>query len=154
MTLESHSMRQLKQRIALRFRLRALSEDQTRGLYLNRLTLAGAHDPIFSLPAIRRVFIHSKGLPRMINTLCDNALISTFAVGSHRVTLAIVDEVAEDLQLTQVDAVAKRPHLPAPLARVWKRRQGGRSPRQPLGKTIITKSLERKLNNILRWGKT
>jgi general secretion pathway protein A len=99
-TLESHSMRQLKQRIALRFRLRALSEHQTRTYIWNRLKLAGANDPIFSLPAVRRVFLYSKGLPRLINTLCDNALISTCALGLRHVTGAVVDEVAGDLQLS------------------------------------------------------
>jgi type II secretory pathway predicted ATPase ExeA len=102
-TLERHNMRQLKQRIALRFRLPNLSEAQTNGYILDRLKLAGAENPIFSLPAIRRVFIHSKGIPRLINTLCDNALISTFAIGLPRVTGAIVDEVAEDLNLSQVE---------------------------------------------------
>jgi len=114
-TLESHNMRQLKQRIALRFRLRALSEDQTGGYILDRLKLAGSRNPIFSRPAVQCVFLHSKGIPRLINTLCDNALISTFAMGLARVTRAIVDEVAEDLNLSRMDSetVSAKPLNPA-----------------------------------------
>lgn len=102
-TLESHALRQLKQRIALRFRLRALSETQTREYISVRLKLAGSQDPVFSQPALRRVFRHSKGLPRLINIICDNALISAFATGLCRVTDTLVDEVAEDLQLAPVE---------------------------------------------------
>jgi hypothetical protein len=110
-------MRQLKQRIALRFRLRALSEAQTRGYIWNRLKLAGARNPIFSLPAIRRVFVHSRGLPRLINTICDNALISTFADGLQRVNDSIIDEVAVDLQLSQVETGRKGASSPYPASR-------------------------------------
>jgi len=114
-TLESHGMRQLKQRIALRFRLRALTEEQTGGYILDRLKRAGSKNPIFPLPAVLRVFVHSKGIPRLINTLCDNALISTFAMGLARVTSAIVDEVAEDLNLAQMasETVSAEPSHPA-----------------------------------------
>jgi len=116
-TLESYNMRQLKQRIALRFRLRALTEEQTRGYIWDRLKLAGARNPIFSLPAIRRVFIHSKGLPRVINTICDNALISTFAVGNSRVTDAMIDEVAVDLQLVPDETIREEAPRPQSAAR-------------------------------------
>lgn len=98
-TLESHELRQLKQRIALRFQLAPLSEAQTRGYVWDRLHLAGAHEPIFSLAAIQRVFIYSKGLPRLINTICDNAMISAFARGLTDVTETMIDEAARDLRL-------------------------------------------------------
>lgn len=109
--LQSHAMRQLKQRIAIRFRLRALSEIQTRKYIWDRLKLAGSLDPIFSQPALQRVYVFSKGLPRLINTICDNALISAFALGLRRVTDTIVDEVAEDLQLTdpETERIAAAP---------------------------------------------
>ncbi len=100
-TLESHNLRQLKQRIAMRFQLLPLSEAQTRGYIWDRLRQAGSHDPIFSLPAIHSVYVQSGGIPRLINILCDNALISAFAAGLTEVTDVIVEEVAADLCLTE-----------------------------------------------------
>jgi general secretion pathway protein A len=99
--LESHNLRQLKQRIAMRFRLRPLSEAQTRNYIWDRLWQAGSHDPLFSLAALQSVFIHSGGIPRLINTICDNALISAFAAGRTEVTDTMVEEVAADLYLVK-----------------------------------------------------
>jgi type II secretory pathway predicted ATPase ExeA len=117
-TLESHALRQLKQRITLRFRLRALSETQTRNYIWERLKRAGARGPIFGLPAIQRVFIYSNGIPRLINIICDNALISTFAAGLPSVTNAIVDEVAGDLHLSQTETERVNVPQPRPVDRV------------------------------------
>jgi general secretion pathway protein A len=97
--LESHHLRQLKQRIAMRFRLRPLSEAQTRGYIWDRLWHAGSREPIFSLPAIHSVFMYSSGIPRLINILCDNALISAFAAGQREVTDTMVEDAAADLCL-------------------------------------------------------
>lgn len=99
--LESHELRQLKQRIALRFRLQALTELQTRGYIERRLRVAGDESAgIFSLPALYRIYLASRGIPRLINILADNALIAAYALGQRRVTSSILDEVAADLQLT------------------------------------------------------
>ncbi len=106
-TLESHNLRQLKQRIAMRFQLRPLSEIQTRGYIWDRLQQAGSHDPIFTLPAVHSVYVHSSGIPRLINILCDNALISAFATGRTEVTDLMVDEVARDLCLTERNSSRK-----------------------------------------------
>jgi general secretion pathway protein A len=98
--LASHPLRQLKQRVALRFRLQPLSEVQTRGYLERRLKLAGdERGGIFSLPAIYRIHVASRGIPRLINILADNALIAAYALGQRRVTAAIVDEAAADLGL-------------------------------------------------------
>ncbi len=120
--LEAHNMRQLKQRIALRFHLPPLTEVQTRGYIWDRLSLAGARDPIFGRSTIHRVFVYSGGLPRLINIICDNALISTFALGLARVPDEIVDEVARDLRLMPIEtgplSVSPSPSVyPAPPGR-------------------------------------
>ena len=108
--IESHAMRPLKQRISLRFHLQPLTEPQTRGYIWDRIHRAGSHDPIFTLSAIHRVFIYSKGIPRLINIICDNALISTFALGVEKVPDAIIDEVARDLHLSENETdYVKRP---------------------------------------------
>src|SRR5262249_49619132 len=74
--LDSHELRQIKQRIALRCHLEPLTLEETRGYIQRRLQIAGVPTgvPIFSEPAISAVFRHSNGFPRMINTLCENAL--------------------------------------------------------------------------------
>ncbi len=108
-TLESHNLRQLKQRIAMRFHLHPLSEAQTRGYIWDRIRQAGSHDPIFSVPAIHSVYVHSGGIPRLINILCDNALISAFAAGITEVSDVIVDEVASDLCLTESNLPTEPP---------------------------------------------
>ena len=98
--LESYELRQLKQRIALRFQLRPLSEQQTQSYIERRLRLAGSNIPgIFSPQASHHVFAYSRGFPRLINIICDNAMISAYAQGQLRVTPKIVDEVAADIHL-------------------------------------------------------
>ena len=112
--LDMHHLRQLKQRIAMRFRLRPLSEAQTRGYIWDRLWQAGSHDPIFSLAAIHSVFSYSGGIPRLINTLCDNALISAFAAGLKEVSDTMVEEVATDLCLVKANACGSAAPHPRP----------------------------------------
>ncbi len=103
--LESHALRQLKQRVALRFHLQPLSELQTRGYVERRLKMAGENsNGIFSLPALQRVFRYSSGIPRVVNILCDNALTYAYALGQAHVTPSMIDEVASDLRLKLVDA--------------------------------------------------
>jgi hypothetical protein len=66
-----------------------------------RLRIAGAPagNEIFSGPAIETVFRHSRGIPRLINTICDNALLSGYAKHAATITPEIIDGVARDLRL-------------------------------------------------------
>ncbi len=94
--LEAPAMRQLRQRVALWFRLRELQESETCEYVCCRLQLAGdKHAQIFNAAALRRVHQCSRGIPRLINTLCDNSLISSYALGKDTVTPELVDEAAE-----------------------------------------------------------
>jgi general secretion pathway protein A len=97
--LELHELRQLKQRVALRFRLEALSELETRGYVQRRLKLAGNDSHVFPLPTLQRIYHYSQGTPRVINTLCDNAMISAFSLGAEQVSPELIDEAAADLRL-------------------------------------------------------
>jgi general secretion pathway protein A len=92
-------MRQLRQRIALRCRLRPLTESETRAYIQLRLELAGANSKassIFSQAAMRAIFRYSRGIPRLINTLCENALVTTYARQVEAVTPEIVAGIAND----------------------------------------------------------
>ncbi|HEV2119234.1 MAG TPA: AAA family ATPase [Candidatus Bathyarchaeia archaeon] len=100
--LDSPHLRQLKQRVGLRCRLEPLSLDELRGYIHRRLELAGANShgaTIFADGAIESVHRFSKGIPRLINTLCENALVSGYARQSNQVTPEIIQEVATDFRL-------------------------------------------------------
>ncbi len=98
--LESPELRQLKQRVTLRFWLASLSEAETAGYIRRRLEAAGSVDgDIFPLETARRVFAYSRGIPRLINTLCDNALVSAYSLGQQQVSPELVEEAARDLRL-------------------------------------------------------
>src|SRR5271167_3806619 len=99
--LDSHELRQLKQRIALRCHLDPLSLNETREYMARRLKIAGATgvNQIFSGPAIEAVFRHSRGIPRLINTICENALLAGYAKHAATITSEIIDDVARDLRL-------------------------------------------------------
>ncbi len=99
--LDSHELRQLKQRIALRCHLEPLSANETREYMNRRLRIAGAPAAveIFSAPAIEAVFRHSRGIPRLINTICENALLAGYAKHAATITSELIDGVARDLRL-------------------------------------------------------
>jgi len=99
--LDSHELRQLKQRIALRCHLDPLSPNETREYMSRRLKIAGAPAAIeiFSKPAIEAVFRHSRGIPRLINTICENALLAGYAKHAATITSEIIDGIARDLRL-------------------------------------------------------
>jgi general secretion pathway protein A len=99
--LDFHELRQLKQRIALRCHLEPLSVNDTREYMRRRLRIAGAPaaTEIFSAPAVEAVFQHSRGIPRLINTICENALLAGYAMHAATITSEIIDGVARDLRL-------------------------------------------------------
>ncbi len=102
--LDSVGLRQLKQRIALRSHLTSLDLDETRGYIECRLKLAGSSDPnqIFSIEAILEIFRQSRGLPRLINTLSENALIHGYARQCRPITAEVIEEIATELRLNVV----------------------------------------------------
>lgn len=100
--LDSVALRQLKQRIALRTQLGALNAKQTQEYIEQRLRIAGADSgapQIFSAEAIAAVFSYSRGFPRLINTICENALISGYARQSSTITARIIEDVANEFRL-------------------------------------------------------
>jgi general secretion pathway protein A len=99
--LDSYELRQLKQRVALRCHLEPLTLAETVAYVNQRLKIAGAIGPnqIFTTPAIEAVFGHSQGIPRIINTICENALLAGYAKHAATITSEIIDDVARDLRL-------------------------------------------------------
>ncbi len=89
----------LAQRVALRFRLEPLTADATEAYVKHRLKLAGAPRVPFTPEAVAAVHRFSRGTPRLINTLCDNALFEGFVARQADVDEALVERVARDLAL-------------------------------------------------------
>ncbi|OLE96907.1 MAG: hypothetical protein AUG75_14575 [Cyanobacteria bacterium 13_1_20CM_4_61_6] len=100
--LDSFELRQLKQRIALRSHLEPLDLEETGGYIRHRLQLAGAPAEacdLFAEETIARIYRHSRGVARLINTVCESALVTAFARQLTSVPPEIIDEVAYDLRL-------------------------------------------------------
>ena len=99
--LNNPDLRQLKQRIALRCEIKPLPNVEETGHYIfARLLVAGAErTDIFSPGAIDFIFRCSEGIPRNINNLCDNALLTGYAAGEQVIGRAIIEEVAETFDM-------------------------------------------------------
>jgi general secretion pathway protein A len=94
--------RQLKQRIALRCKTAALTPKETRDYIRARLEIAGAAGrPIFSLEAVEAVHAYSRGIPRVMNLLCEHALINAYASNLRLVPARVVDEVAREFHFDE-----------------------------------------------------
>jgi general secretion pathway protein A len=102
--LNSDGLRQVKQRIAVRCELRPLSGDEVVQYMQFRWAKAGANnEPPFDEGAIQTIARASKGIPRVVNALCDNALTLIYATGDPCVTASHALQVAHDLDLSDVD---------------------------------------------------
>jgi general secretion pathway protein A len=99
--LDSFGLRQLKQRIAVRTQLYPLDASETKQYIEQRLQTAGAatfDSHIFTEEAIAAVFSYSRGLPRLINTICESALITAYAKQLRSVTPDMIEEVAREFR--------------------------------------------------------
>ena len=111
--LDSNELRQLKQRIAFRAHLMPLDLAETQQYIERRLQLAGADSGgclLFPAPASAAVYHHSRGIPRLINTICENALIAAYAKQSKVVTPEIIDSIAIDFRL----GIVRQPEVEKP----------------------------------------
>ena len=98
-TLEESRFRPLKQRIAVRYHLRNLNMRETREYILHRLKRAGSRSiSIFDSGAIKEIYRYSKGIPRLINIVCDNALLTGFSKEQNRIGKEIIQDVIKDLE--------------------------------------------------------
>ncbi len=100
----------LAQRVALKYRLEPLTEEATEAYVHHRLRLAGAQRVPFTPSAIGRIHHYSKGTPRLINTLCDNALFEGFMARAPDVDESVIERVARDLSL---ELIMERPRAAA-----------------------------------------
>ena len=95
--LASPALAGVRNRVAATARLETLSRNSVADYIHARLARARARDPdIFTLDAIDRIAARSQGIPRVINVLCENALVAAFAEGQHRITGALIETVWAD----------------------------------------------------------
>ena len=103
--LARNDLRQLAQRITARFHLDPLSREETRAYVQHRLRIAGATSDIFTRRALAEVYRVSGGVPRVINILCDRALLGAYTGDEHQVTPSLVRRAGREIV---GDAVAPR----------------------------------------------
>ena len=99
--LRQPNLRQLKQRVAFRCKMPMLSGSEEVGRYIReRMKIAGSKKPnIFDPDSIELIYQYSAGIPRQINNLCDNALLSAYSAGKQKITRSMIEEAAENLDM-------------------------------------------------------
>lgn len=99
--LNDPQYRQLKQRVSLRYHLHALNREETEAFIKKRLRVSGAPDlELFTPKAIQEIYQYSKGIPRVINIVCDNALLTGYAMDQRVIGHKIIHEVIDHLEGT------------------------------------------------------
>lgn len=97
----------LAQRIAVKYTLKPLSTEAAESYIHHRIQVAGGSYTPFVISALSAIHKYSGGVPRLINTICDNALLETFLRRDEQVSLQIVQSVSEDLGLRE--SISKPP---------------------------------------------
>jgi len=107
--LDSEELVQLVQRVRLRFHLTALTPEDTQAYILHRLEVAGSHGRhIFDEETFPVVFRYTGGVPRLINTICDTAMMGAYAHGLEKVGVAELNAAIEELQWVEFSARTNR----------------------------------------------
>ena len=101
--------RPLRQRITINYNIEPLEKHEVMEYIRYRLAVAGCEAPLFTTEAVRDVYSFSEGYPRLINIVCDHALLTTFVQGAKQVDDAIVRECAEELRIKMVTPLNPEP---------------------------------------------
>ena len=97
--LEQSNLRQLRQRITVRYHLKPLSREDTEAYIHHRLAVAGGNNrPLFTPWAVRRIYGYSRGVPRLINAVCDKTLLCGYVTGADKLTVAHVRRAIRELE--------------------------------------------------------
>ncbi len=105
--LADPALRQVRQRIWLRCRTQAFPAEQTRDYVAERLRVAGCNGAsVFAAEAVEAVHRHSRGVARVINLVCEHAMISAFVTQEKPISAATIDDVAKDFDLADARPIA------------------------------------------------
>jgi general secretion pathway protein A len=104
----------VRQRITVVYQLKSLSEPETTAYIQHRLKQAGATEEIFKPDAMREIFKFSHGTPRLINVICDLALLTGFSSGQKKIDAAVIQDCAKELQIpTEMVKIPPKPPEPS-----------------------------------------
>lgn len=107
--LNDEALRQLKQRVALRCELRPLTPQETAAYITGRIKSAGGiAAQVFTREAVALIHQRSKGIPRIISVIADNALVTAFAVAQKPVTSQVILDVCKDFDIGPADGAGER----------------------------------------------
>ena len=95
--LAKPELSQLAQRVTARFHLTPLSESELQAYVAHRLAIAGCRQPLFPGAVIRRLYRLSRGIPRLINVLCDRALLGTYVQNRQQVNVKTLNRAAQEV---------------------------------------------------------
>jgi general secretion pathway protein A len=105
--LRQPNLRQLQQRVALKARTYPLTKEETYSYVAERLRIAGASGgPIFQPEALEAIHRYSRGIPRIVNLICEHCLVGAFVDQQKQVSSRLVDTVASDFDLAGAEAAA------------------------------------------------
>ena len=97
--LNNPRLRQLRQRITVRYHLLPLTRQEVRQYVQHRIHLCGGNGtPCFTRPALWRVFHYSQGIPRLVNAVCDKALLAGFVAQRERIDMRLVGRAVRELE--------------------------------------------------------
>jgi type II secretory pathway predicted ATPase ExeA len=130
--LDSPELVQLRQRVRLRFHLSALSEPEMAAYIRHRLGVAGATGEIFTPDTYPVIYRYTGGIPRLINTLCDTALLAAFAQDLPTVDLATLQNALDELQWQEYVARTNTNLVPARLE------ETAPHERPPVGRLVLS----------------
>ncbi len=108
--IDGPGMEQLNQRIRFRFHLNALSQSETAEYIEHRLKLAGydKEEALFARGTVPLIYHYSGGIPRLINILCDTAMLSAFVDSRSKITAKMIEDVIMELQWTPYSERSKK----------------------------------------------
>jgi general secretion pathway protein A len=105
--LRRPQLRQVRQRITISCRTKALSIEETFGYVAERLRIAGVNgEPVFSKEAIETVHLYSRGIPRVVNLLCEHSMINAYVDSLRPVPARLVEDVAREFNLDDMAPTA------------------------------------------------
>ncbi|HTL17418.1 MAG TPA: AAA family ATPase [Patescibacteria group bacterium] len=97
--LNSHRLRQLRQRITVRYHLPPLSRQEVSQYVQHRINVSGGNGtPYFTRPALWRVYRYTQGIPRLVNAVCDKALLAGFVAQREKIDFRLVSRAVRELE--------------------------------------------------------
>src|SRR5262249_14164734 len=110
--LKLPELNQLSQRVGFSCRLIPLDYEKTKGYIENRLSIAGVTAPLFTSKAIKAIYVHSKGIPRVINVICDLVLLFGSIDERREMGHTTIQEVMQDLNIYTPEQLRHRHKRP------------------------------------------